>query len=110
LRLAVLGALRLFAANHLKSLSMNNLQPELSISNQGQSRLIKANRVISCVSTSQEEPNGVLEWWGNAKVVKFSHPSLQYSNTPFLLAITPSLHHSITPPASPGRLRLIKAN
>jgi hypothetical protein len=41
-----LSLLSFFAAIHHKLLVINNLQQELSISNQGKSRLIKANRVI----------------------------------------------------------------
>jgi hypothetical protein len=46
LRLAALGLLRIFAAIIPKCLSMNNLQIKWGFSNQGQSRLIKANQVI----------------------------------------------------------------
>jgi hypothetical protein len=46
LRLAALGILWLLAGIQRKCLSMNNLQLKSSFANQGQSRLIKPNRVI----------------------------------------------------------------
>jgi hypothetical protein len=65
---AFLRVLRLFAAIQLKSLSMNNLQLIANFRNQGQSNLIKPNRVISYESphppsSAPSEPNGVLECW-----------------------------------------------
>jgi hypothetical protein len=48
LRPAAPGILRLFAANQHNLLTINNLQLAPGLASQGQSRLIKANRVISC--------------------------------------------------------------
>jgi len=66
-----LRVLRLFAANNPKLLSMNNLQLIANFRNQGQSRLIKANRVIPMFRKPAKNPT---ECW-SAGVLGFSHHS-----------------------------------
>jgi hypothetical protein len=70
--LFALGLLRLFEANHPKSLSMNKLHHIANFRNQAQSSLIKANRVI----------------------FPAMNPTECWSVGVLRLPITPSLHHS----------------